>query len=135
MAKVLVVDDDQATVELVAAQLRRNGHRVQTAGSSAEALGLITRAGSPEIVVLDIGLPDMDGRELLVALRKLPGLEKLPVIFLSSHVEPNEVEAGVALGAKYLTKPYVRSALLDAIQAALAEAADESVANDSGSGW
>ncbi|MGI8427471.1 MAG: response regulator [Actinomycetota bacterium] len=135
MAKILVVDDDAATAELVAAQLRRSDHRVQTAGSASDALKLLSGGGSPDVAVLDIGLPDMDGRDLLVALRELPGLDKLPGIFLSGHVEQEEVEAGRALGARYLTKPYVRSALLEAIRLALLEAASREDANQPGAGW
>jgi len=135
MAKILVVDDDAATAELVAAQLRRSDHRVQTAGSGSDAINLLSAGGAPDVAVLDIGLPDMDGRDLLVALRKLPGLDKLPGIFLSGHVEPEEVEAGRALGARYLTKPYVRSALLEAIRSALLEADEQTVLDQSAGGW
>ena len=61
----------------------------------------------------------MDGRDLLVALRSLPGLAKLPGIFLTAHVDQDEIEAGRALGAQYLTKPFIRHALLNAIDKSL----------------
>ena len=85
------------------------------ASSATEAIQAVEGKGRPDVVVLDVGLPDMDGLKLLSELRSRPGLTALPAIFLSGRVEQADVEAGRALGATYLTKPFVASALLDAV--------------------
>ena len=116
MARILVVDDDEVVLMLVQAQLRRNGHQVITAMSAQEALNSVTEKGAPDVVVLDVGLPDMDGLNLLQSLRDRLELPDLAGIFLTGHIEEENVEAGRALGATYLTKPFVASALLAAVE-------------------
>lgn len=116
MARVLLVEDDLTISMLVSAKLKRSGHKVATAATAVEALGMIEEKGAPDVVVLDIVLPDMDGRDLAVELRRREGMENLSVIFLSARVNPQDVESGRALGATYLTKPVVFSALLHAIE-------------------
>ncbi|CAN5507371.1 N/A [soil metagenome] len=112
----MVVDDDEGILMLVQAQLRRNGHQVIAAVSAQEALNSVTEKGAPDVVVLDVGLPDMDGLNLLQSLRDRLELPDLAGIFLTGHIEEENVEAGRALGATYLTKPFVASALLAAIE-------------------
>lgn len=116
MARILVVDDDEVVLMLVQAQLRRNGHQVITAMSAQEALNSVTEKGAPDVVVLDVGLPDMDGLDLLQSLRDHLELPDLAGIFLTGHIEEENVEAGRALGATYLTKPFVASARLAAVE-------------------
>ncbi|MDQ3216968.1 MAG: response regulator [Actinomycetota bacterium] len=116
MARIMVVDDDEGILMLVQAQLRRNGHQVIAAVSAQEALNSVTEKGAPDVVVLDVGLPDMDGLNLLQSLRDRLELPDLAGIFLTGHIEEENVEAGRALGATYLTKPFVASALLAAIE-------------------
>ena len=115
MARVLVVDDDPDLLTLVGLQLRQHGHKVVTAASGPEALKVISELGAPEVAVLDVAMPEMNGLELLVKLRTLDGMHELPAIFLSARVGPEDIAAGEALGALYLTKPYVMRALLAAI--------------------
>ena len=67
-------------------------------------------------------MPVLNGLELLVALRECTDMPDLPAVFLSGRVEPEDVAAGRALGAVYLTKPYVANALNNAIEALLAAA-------------
>ena len=119
MARVLVVDDDVDILNLVAARLRRAGHQVVSAGSGKEALELVAEKGPPEVAVLDVAMPWMNGLELLMQLRSQPGMENLPTVFLSAKVQKEDIEAGKALGALYLTKPFVAAALLDAITSLL----------------
>lgn len=122
MAKVLIVEDDEDILGLVQARLKKAGHQVMAAGSAATALELIEDCGGPDIAVLDVGLPGLDGIELLDAVRERPGLAAMPAVFLSARVMPDDVERGRAKGATYLTKPFVASALLGAITKALDEA-------------
>jgi DNA-binding response OmpR family regulator len=121
MAKILVVDDDPDLLALVVRRLGHAGHRVQSALAGREALALIEERGAPDIVVLDVNMPDLDGLGLLVAVREQTGRADLPAIFLSGRVEAGDVAAGRALGAVYLTKPFVSSALLAAIESQLAK--------------
>ena len=115
----MVVDDDEDIRNLVQARLRAAGHLVVAARSGPDALAVIDEKGPPEVAVLDVSMPGMTGLDLLQELRRREGMEELPVIFLSAKVQEEDVEAGRSLGAVYLTKPFVASALLDAVEKAL----------------
>lgn len=127
MARVLFVEDDEVVRGIVTAHLQRAGHQVLAASTVAETMAATEGRPAADVAVLDVGLPDGDGLSLMSQLRARPGAEGLPVIFLSGRVQPDEVEAGRGTGARYLTKPFVASALLAHIERSLAEA-------DSG-GW
>jgi CheY-like chemotaxis protein len=116
VARVLVVDDDEVVREVVLAHLRRAGHRVLDASTAQDALDATEGRPAPDVAVIDIGLPDMDGFELLAALRERVGYDEMAAIFLSGRVEDEQIEHGRRLGATYLTKPFVASALLSAIE-------------------
>jgi CheY-like chemotaxis protein len=122
VARVLVVEDDPDIRQLVELRLRGLGHRVVAAASGPEALTVIAERGAPEVVVLDVAMPGMTGLELLRTLRDAPEHAHLPAIFLSARVRPEDIAAGEELGAIYLTKPFVVSALAGAIERALAAA-------------
>lgn len=115
MARVLVVEDDPDVRGLVTTRCRKAGHQVVEVADAAAALEVLAERGAPDVAVLDVGLPHVDGFELLGRIRALPGLADVPVIFLTARVLPADVERGRALGATYLTKPFVASALLAAI--------------------
>lgn len=119
MARILVVDDDEDIRGLVQARLRAAGHLVVAASSGPEALAVVGERGAPDLAVLDVSMPGMTGFDLLGELRARDGMAELPVIFLSAKVQEEDVEAGRALGATYLTKPFVASALLSAVEKAL----------------
>jgi CheY-like chemotaxis protein len=122
VARVLVVEDDPDIRQLVELRLRGLGHRVVAAASGPEALTVIAERGAPEVVVLDVAMPGMTGLELLRTLRDAPEHAHLPAIFLSARVRPEDIAAGEELGAIYLTKPFVVSALAGAIEKALTAA-------------
>ena len=113
--RVLVVDDDPDIRELVGLYVKGGGYAVALAGGGAEALEVVRERGAPDLAVLDVTMPDMDGFAVLKALRAEPGLENLPVVFLSARVTPADIAHGTELGAAYLTKPFVGSALLGLI--------------------
>jgi CheY-like chemotaxis protein len=123
VARVLVVEDDPDIRQLVELRLRGLGHRVVSAASGAEALEVIADRGAPEVIVLDVAMPGMTGLEVLRTLRTDPEHADLPAIFLSARVRPEDIAAGEELGAIYLTKPFVVSALAGAIEKALATTA------------
>lgn len=124
MARVLVVDDNEDILNLVQARLKKGGHQVVGAASADEALTVIQSKGAPEVMVLDVDMPGMSGLELLKELRQREGFEDLPAIFLSAKVQPEDIRAGQELGATYLTKPFVASALLKAVEKALPAPSD-----------
>ncbi|MCI2238648.1 response regulator [Kineococcus sp. TRM81007] len=120
MAKVLVVEDDADIRTLLDLRLRAAGHRVIGAESAPAALAVIAERGAPDVLVSDVSLPGTTGLELVAALRAREDYAHLPVVFLSGRVQPADIEAGRALGAVYLTKPVVLTALCTAIEQALA---------------
>lgn len=107
---ILLVEDDPLLVRLIELVLRRAriAHPVIAAGSAAEALEhLEAREGSlPAVVLLDLGLPDMDGLDLLGRLRRSHTADELPVVILSGSVTPSEMDRALAAGAnRFLGKP------------------------------
>ncbi len=101
--RVLVVDDDDKTVELVKLYLSRDGYRVITAYEGNEALRL-AREGHPDIIVLDIMLPGIDGLEICRTLR---AESDVPIIMLTAKTTDEDKLIGLELGADdYVTKPF-----------------------------
>lgn len=115
MARILVVDDEPNIRALVKLRLERAGHEVLDAASAPEALDLIQRHGPPDLAVIDVMMPDVSGFDLLWELRNRPDTARLPAVFLTAVVDPAQIRTGTELGATYLTKPFVASALLKAI--------------------
>ncbi len=106
MARVLVVEDNAGIREVVEALLRQRGHDVIACSSAEEALAVTDDEAIP-IVVLDWGLPGMDGLELCRRLRARPGGEESVILVLTGHSDREDVDAVVAAGANdYLTKPF-----------------------------
>lgn len=113
------MEDDADIRRLVVTRVRAAGHTVLDVGDAESALALVAAHGAPEVAVLDVGLPGMKGTELLVELRKVLDRPDFPAVFLSALVNQEDIEAGRSLGATYLTKPVVASALLAAIRNAV----------------
>jgi CheY-like chemotaxis protein len=127
MARILVVDDDSDTVGLVVRRLQHAGHKAQGVTNAVDALSFVTEKKCPDMAVLDVDMPDMDGLTLLGKLREQTGRADLPAIFLSGLVRPDDIAAGRSLGAIYLTKPFVATALLKAIDGIIEAEAQRAV--------
>jgi DNA-binding response OmpR family regulator len=113
-AKLLLVDDDEALAEMYALQLTASGFEVTTARSGAEALQLVLDA-TPDLIYLDLGLPGMNGLEVLRRLRGAPSTAEVPVVILTNFSEPEMIKRGQELGAQdYLIKVDTSPALLAA---------------------
>jgi DNA-binding response OmpR family regulator len=123
VGRILVVDDDPAMSALIELHLERGHHTVQVANCAQDAIAMATGRTAPEVVVLDVAMPDMSGFELLTELRSLKDLSALPAVFLSARVTAADIEAGRNLGATYLTKPFVASALMGVVNRLLEDAA------------
>jgi CheY-like chemotaxis protein len=125
VARVLVVEDNVQIRELIGLYVKQAGHAVAMAADGPEALAQVDQRGVPDIAVMDVVMPGMSGLELLVQLRERPGLAELPAIFLSSRVRPEDIALGTDLGASYLTKPFIGSALIATIDKLLPTKADQ----------
>jgi DNA-binding response OmpR family regulator len=113
---VLVVDDDVKTVELVQLYLSRDGHSVLTAYDGIEALRL-ARENRPDLIVLDLMLPDIDGLEVCRILRNE---SDVPVIMLTARTTDEDKLKGLGLGADdYVTKPFSPKELAARVRAVL----------------
>jgi DNA-binding response OmpR family regulator len=116
---VLVVDDEGKIRSLVKLYLIKNNYRVITAANGKEALAIATRE-NPDIIILDIMLPDMNGFEVCRSLRKIPGRAELPVVYLSSLQESESIITGLdAGGDDYITKPFDPNVLIARVNALL----------------
>jgi two-component system alkaline phosphatase synthesis response regulator PhoP len=114
--KVMVVDDDVKTVELVKLYLNRDGYQVVTAYNGLEALRL-ARESYPDLIVLDLMLPDFDGFEVCRTLRRE---SDVPIIMLTARTTDQDKLAGLDLGADdYVTKPFSPKELLARVRAVL----------------
>ena len=122
MTRVLVVDDDPALLRALAINLRARHFDVETAVDGASALRRAA-SGPPDLVVLDLGLPDLDGVEVVAGLR---GWTTVPIIVLSARdTQSAKVDALDAGADDYMTKPFGMDELLARIRAALRRAAPE----------
>ena len=116
---VLVVDDEEDILELVRYNLSRNGFEVEGVGSGEEALQAVDRR-RPDLVVLDLMLPGVDGLEVCRQLRQREATEDLPVVMLTARGEEAEIVAGLELGADdYVAKPFSPRVLIARIKAVL----------------
>lgn len=115
-AKILVVDDEQSILDLVSAYLRQDGYEVHTATDGPGGLSA-ARAFKPDLVVLDVMLPGMDGLEVLAHLRRESDVY---VILLTARSEETDKIVGLSMGADdYLAKPFSPRELVARIKAAL----------------
>jgi two-component system alkaline phosphatase synthesis response regulator PhoP len=118
MATVLVVEDDRDIRDVLRRYLERAGHAVLTAATGSEGLGLLER-GQVDLVVLDLGLPDIDGLDLLAAARSGPATT--PVLVLSARSTVPDRITGLQAGADdYVTKPFSPAEVVLRVGAVLA---------------
>ena len=102
---VIVVEDEPDAAELFAEMMRVSGFRVLKTYSSTPAIALIAKE-RPDVVILDIMMPDISGLEVLRFMRRDPQLQATPVIVVSARSMPSDIKEGLEAGATiYLTKP------------------------------
>jgi DNA-binding response OmpR family regulator len=118
VARVLVVEDEPEICDLIVLRLNRAGYSVLALRNAEAALEFVPRTGAPDVYVLDVGLPDIDGFRLLTRLREVG--EDAPTVFLSAHAEPSEIGLATAMGARYLTKPFIAKQLIKLVEEAVA---------------
>src|SRR5262245_40382825 len=114
MKHILVVDDEPRIAEIARDYLERAGFTVSMAGNGAEALAY-ARSRRPDLIVLDLGLPQMDGLDVTRALRKQ---SNVPIIMLTARVDESDKLIGLELGADdYVTKPFSPKELVARVRA------------------
>lgn len=117
---ILVVDDDPTNIMLLSHILKKSNYRVGQASSGRECLAYVEEA-KPDLIILDIRMPEMDGFETCRRLKERPDVADVPVMFLTAEGRSDEnVEAGFGAGAiDYITKPFSRADVLARIQLVL----------------
>jgi two-component system alkaline phosphatase synthesis response regulator PhoP len=114
MKQILVVDDEPRIAEICRDYLERAGFKVMVAGNGADALTL-ARSKQPDLIVLDLGLPKVDGLDVTRALRKR---STVPIIILTARVDESDKLIGLELGADdYMTKPFSPKELVARVRA------------------
>lgn len=115
MSRILIIDDEQDLVEITQMALEFAGHEVLSANDGAAGLKL-AQSQKPDLILLDVMMPVMNGYEVCEKLKSDAGLKHIPVIMLSAKAQPGDIQTGRDSGAdSYMTKPFDSKLLLDTI--------------------
>ena len=118
---ILVIEDDDGTALVIEKVLRNFGYLTRRARSRAEIVQRLGEKPMPDMLLLDVMLPDVNGFDVLNRVRGHPLVKNIPVLMLTSKSDRKDIARGLALGADgYLTKPALPSTLIDAVQAIMA---------------
>ncbi len=117
--RILVVDDEEDILELISYNLERDGYQVMTAASGEVALAK-ARQEQPDLILLDLMLPGMDGLDVYRELRKKDETNQIPIIMVTAKTEDTDIITGLELGSDdYITKPFSPRVLLARVKAVL----------------
>jgi two-component system alkaline phosphatase synthesis response regulator PhoP len=129
-ASILVVDDEKDILELLQYNLEKEGYRVVTASNGKSALKLAQQ--KPELIVLDVMMPEIDGWEVCRSIRRSPVTSKIPVIFLTAKDSEVDEVVGLELGADdYIRKPVKMRTFLARVKRALRASESQEKVSDS----
>ena len=118
---IMVVDDNPDIITIVKTILEGKGYNVLSASSGKELLSLLNNQ-KPDLIILDIMMPEMDGLEVLGRLKGVTETASIPVILLTAKVQYEDVLGGYKLGADYyITKPFTSTQLVNGINLLLGE--------------
>jgi len=118
---IMVVDDNPDIITIVKTILEGKGFKVLSASSGAELLNMLKNQ-KPDLIILDIMMPEMDGLEVLSRLKAASDTATIPVILLTAKVQYEDVLGGYKLGADYyITKPFTSTQLVNGINLLLGE--------------
>jgi len=117
MAKILVVDDEPDILRVVVKIMQARGHTVVTATDGARALETADHE-SPDVVILDVNLPKMDGFEVCRRLKSGDDTKHIPIVMMTAaYVSVDDADKGTALGAdEYVVKPFLREVLVHNVE-------------------
>ena len=128
--QILLVEDEKDIVELVQYNLERDGFSVVSAPNGEEAINILERE-SPDLILLDLMLPGMDGLETCRLIKQNPKSQNIPIIILTAKSEESDVVVGLQLGADdYVTKPFSPKVLNARIRAVLRRLSEKPSAKD-----
>ncbi len=117
--RILVVDDEEDIVELISYNLMKEGCQVMSADSGEAAL-IKAREKQPDLILLDLMLPGLDGLDVYRELKKKPGTNQIPVIIVTAKTEDIDIITGLELGSDdYITKPFSPRVLVARVKAVL----------------
>ena len=117
--KILLVDDEEDILEFLSYNLIKDGFEILTANNGAQGLAL-AKKHKPDLVILDVMMPEMDGVDVCQRIRELPELDETLVLFLSARAEDYSELAGFSAGADdYITKPIKPKLLISRVNAIL----------------
>ena len=123
--RILAVDDEEDILELVRFNLEREGYQVTCAASGDETLRAV-REAYPDLIVLDLMLPDIDGLEVTKVLKSDPKTKSIPILMLTAKGEEADIVTGLELGADdYITKPFSPRVLIARVRAVLRRKTEE----------
>ena len=119
---IMVVDDNPDIITIVRTILEGKGYNVLSASSGPELLEML-KTQKPDLIILDIMMPEMDGLEVLTRLKGMNDTTAIPIILLTAKVQYEDVLGGYKLGADYyITKPFTSTQLVNGINLLLGEA-------------
>jgi two-component system phosphate regulon response regulator PhoB len=125
--KILVVDDESDVADLVAYHLKAKGFAVETVNDPNRSIG-IARSFLPDLVILDVMMPELNGIQICRMLRADPKLQQVPVIFLTAKVEEHDRIQGLETGADdYICKPFSTKELVLRVQSILRRSSEKTV--------
>ena len=128
--KILVVDDEQDLVKLIRHHLEKEGYKVLSAYNGEDAL-FLSRKERPELIILDLMLPGIDGLEVCKKLKSDAELASIAIVMLTAKGEEVDITVGLKLGADdYMTKPFSPKELVARVQAVLRRAKSASTTKD-----
>ena len=128
--KILLVDDEPDILEIVGYNLSAEGYQVITADNGADAVKLAKKK-KPQLIILDVMMPEMDGIEACAQIRKLPELEETIIAFLTARGEDYSQMAGFDAGADdYITKPIKPKVLVSKVKALLRRFKDDTATSN-----
>ena len=115
--RILVIDDEVAVQNLIQSLLERFGYEMVRALNVATAVQILRQKPLPDLVLLDMMLPDVDGLELLRQIRETKVFDSMPVIIISALADSDQIRKGLEIGAdRYITKPGLGHNLLKTVQ-------------------
>jgi DNA-binding response OmpR family regulator len=121
MARILIAEDEPDIRELVAFTLRFAGHEVTTTMNGEEAYHT-AQDMIPDLIMMDVRMPRMTGYDACRAMKQIPALKDIPVVFLSAKGQDSEIQTGIEAGAEeYLLKPFAPDQLVERVKAILSK--------------
>jgi DNA-binding response OmpR family regulator len=121
MPRILLIEDDPALAKLMKKALVASGYEVEHAEDGLAGLMRVDEAPKkPDLLVVDVMMPELDGLSLVRALKTQGATRRIPVIFVTAKADPKTIAEGISVGAKfYITKPFTIDDLLSKVKRAL----------------